>query len=135
MRIARRIPFLAFSIILYYVLVSLSGIPLDRTLFSVPLPSGAGLSVTLAELLILIAIILGFFELLGSTSATTVAIISHGLQMIVFLVALLLFLLLPVFGTATFLIITMMTLINTIAGYSVSIMRARRDFSFERDMS
>lgn len=135
MRIVRRIPFLAFSIILYYALVSLGGIPLDRILFSLPLPSGVGLSVTLAELLILIAVFLGFFELLGSTSATTVAIISHGLQMIIFLIALLLFLLLPAFGSATFLIITMMTLINTIAGYSVSIMRARRDFSFDRDAS
>lgn len=130
----RQIPFMAFAALLYFVLVGLAGLPLERVLLSVPMPSGARLPVTVGELLIILALVFSFVELLGSSASST-AIISHGLQLIVFLVCLLLLLLLPKFGTGTFLVITLMTLINTVAGYSISILRARRDFALDRTIS
>lgn len=130
----RQIPYMAFAVILYFILITLAGLSLDRLLFTVPLPSGAGMAISLSDLLIVFATLLAFFELVGTTSASSRAILSHGLQLVVFLIALLLLLLLPRFGTATFLIITLMTLINTVAGYSISILRARRDFSIDRSL-
>ena len=67
---------------------------LDSEVMAVNMLSGTTWTMAFGDLLILIAVFLGFFELLGSTSASTIAIVSHGLQMIVFLVALLLLLLL-----------------------------------------
>ena len=37
---------------------------------------------------------------------------------------------LPGFGTGTFLIITLMALVDVVAGYSISILTARRDMTF-----
>ena len=127
----RQFPFMAFAALLYFIIVGLAGLALDRTALTIPMPSGAGLALTIGEILIIVAVVLSFFELIGS-SASSSAILSHGLQLIVFLVCLLLLLLLPRFGTGVFLIIVLMTLINTVAGYSISILRARRDFTLER---
>lgn len=131
----RQIPFMAFAPLLYFILIGLVGLPLTQVLLTIPMPSGAGLTLTTGEILILVATVLAFAELIGSSSAHSSAIISHGLQLVVFLICLLLLLLLPRFGTGTFLVLTIMTLINTVAGYSMSILRARRDFSLERTMS
>ncbi len=125
----RQFPFMAFAVILYFVLVSLFKLPLNQDLMSIPMPSGVRLVLTVSDILIILATIFSFVELIGSTSASATAILNHGLQLIVFLAALLLLLLLPTFATGCFLVITMMTLINTVAGYSISILRARRDFT------
>ncbi len=130
----RQLPYMVFAALLYFILVGVAGLSLERVLLTVPMPSGAGLSITVGELLIILALVFSFVELLGSSASST-AIISHGLQLIVFLACLLLLLLLPKFGTGTFLVITLMTLINTVAGYSISILRARRDFTLDRTIS
>jgi hypothetical protein len=128
----RQIPFMIFAVLLYFILVSLAGMDLGRVLLTVPLPSGARMELKLGEFIVLLAAIFGFVELINSTNATASAILNHGLSLGVFLVCLLLLLLAPRFGTGTFLVITLMALIDTVAGYSISIMRARRDFSMER---
>jgi len=52
--------------------------------------------------------------------------------MAVFVAALLEFLLLKGFGTLTFFLITLMTFIDVIAGFTVTIQGARRDFGVDR---
>ncbi|MET0605975.1 MAG: hypothetical protein ABWZ80_05935 [Beijerinckiaceae bacterium] len=128
----RQIPFMVFAIALYFLLVAAAGVSLDRTVFTLPLPSGARMDMKVGELFILIAAVLSFIELINSTSASATAILNHGLSLGVFLICLLLFLLVPSAGTGTFLLMTLLTLIDTVAGYSISIMRARRDFTMER---
>ena len=49
--------------------------------------------------------------------------------MVLFVVALLEFLLVPARGTSVFLIITALTLIDVIAGFAVSLSTARRDIT------
>jgi hypothetical protein len=49
--------------------------------------------------------------------------------MVLFVVALLEFLLVPACGTSVFLIITALTLIDVIAGFTVSLSTARRDIA------
>jgi hypothetical protein len=51
------------------------------------------------------------------------------LSTVTFIVALLEFLLVPFCGTAAFFFLVIMSLIDVVAGYSVSILSARRDFS------
>ena len=129
----RQIPFMVFAIALYFLLVAAArSLSLDRTVFTLPLPSGARMDMKVGELFILIAAVLSFIELINSTSASATAILNHGLSLGVFLICLLLFLLVPSAGTGTFLLMTLLTLIDTVAGYSISIMRARRDFTMER---
>ena len=49
--------------------------------------------------------------------------------MLIFVVALGLFLIMPAFGTATFFLIMLMTLMDTLAGFIITIVAARRDLA------
>jgi hypothetical protein len=50
-----------------------------------------------------------------------------------FIIALIVFLLVQAFGTPAFFMLTVMALVDVVAGYTVSIFSARRDYSVNRD--
>jgi len=125
----RFFPFMAFAVLAYGVVVAVMGIPLERVLFSIGLPSGASFAPTTGETLLAVAILVLFFEIMNAASARSSSIINHGLSLLVFVGCGLAFLLLPAFGTGTFLVITVMSLIDVVAGYSISILTARRDLT------
>ncbi len=89
-------------------------------------------SVTGGDVLVLIALMLLFVELLKSTSTGASAIFNHALSMLVFIVCLVEFLLHPAFATSTFFMIMFMSLLDVLAGVVVTIVSARRDVEFER---
>ena len=66
-----------------------------------------------------------FIELLKSTTSRKVAIINHSLSMILFIVCLVEFLLFPAFATSIFFLITLMVLLDVLAGFIVTIVVAR----------
>jgi hypothetical protein len=68
-----------------------------------------------------------FVELLKSTNSRGAAIINHALSMLLFIVCLMEFLLAPAFATSTFFLITLMVLLDVLAGFIVTIVTARRD--------
>lgn len=91
--------------------------------------SGVQWQLTNGDLLILIALALLFIEILKSTSTGTATIINHAVSMILFIVCLMQFLLMQNFATSTFFILTIMTLLDVLAGVVVTIVSARRDFA------
>ncbi|MDO1557850.1 hypothetical protein Q0812_00220 [Brevundimonas sp. 2R-24] len=103
---------------------------LREPLFSVPMASGVNWNVGSGDLIILVSLILLFFELLKSTNTQKVAIINHALSMILFIICLVEFLLLPGFATSTFFLVTVMVLLDVLAGFIVTIIAARKDFEF-----
>ena len=123
---------------------------LDAQMFSVPMASsetaaaqvGAGASalangmqsvqwaVSFGDLLVLLALLLLFIELLKSTSTGTAAIFNHALSMLVFIICLVEFLLHPAFATTAFFLILVMSLLDVLAGVVVTIISARRDVEF-----
>ncbi len=94
--------------------------------------SGAPWILTWGHVLLLIALIMLFVELLKSTSTGTSAIFNHALSMLVFIVCLIEFLLHPAFATSTFFLIMVMSLLDVLAGVIVTIVSARRDVEFDR---
>jgi hypothetical protein len=100
---------------------------LVNELLSIPLPSGQHWSVGLGDLYTLLGLFMLFFELVRSTTSNRVAIINHSLSMIVFVVALVLFLLMPGFSTSTFFLLVIMTLLDVLAGFIVTIVASRRE--------
>jgi hypothetical protein len=68
-----------------------------------------------------------FYEVVKSTQSDEVSIMNHGLSMLVFVVALIEFIVLPKFATDTFFLIAMMALVDAIGGPIVTIRVARRD--------
>jgi hypothetical protein len=103
--------------------------PVKVDFLSFTLPSGAMLDVTMNELfLILVALIL-FFEIVKAAAVTPGSSwIEHMLSTLVFVAFLVMFLVVEPCGNATFLIITVMSLIDVLAGWTISYRAALRDF-------
>jgi len=136
-------PLLVIPVGIYaiYALLSLSGtaatdpnLVLQSALISVNLPSGGTWTMGVGDLLVFFGLIFLFFELLKSTSSERVAIVNHALSMALFVLCLILFLLLPSFATSTFFLITIMVLLDVMAGFIVTIMTARRDLDIGNDV-
>lgn len=131
MQFAAAFPFLIVVILIYNLIVFLSATALGDTVLSVPMMSGAVLRVTIGDLVVLLGLVVLFIEVLKSARAAASTILDHMLSTAVFIVALVEFLIVRQAGTAVFLIITTICLIDVVAGYTVSIRSARRDIAFD----
>lgn len=111
-----------------YNFLAITGIETQWELARFAMPSGALLTLEFGDLLIMLGIILLFLEIWKSTRTDNSSIFDHLLSMALFVIVLVEFLLLPAFGTATYAIILCLTFVDVIAGFTVSISSARRDF-------
>ena len=103
---------------------------LRQAMFSIPMASGASWNVGVGDLILFLALILLFFELLKSTSSQKVAIVNHALSMVLFIGVLVEFLLIKGFATSTFFLILTMVMLDVLAGFIVTIISARKDLDF-----
>lgn len=102
---------------------------LSQTFFTVPMIAGDVIWImTKGDALLLLSIAVLFMEILKSTSTGTATIMNHAFSMLLFILCLMLFLLHPNFATSVFFIITIMALLDVLAGVVVTIVSARRDF-------
>jgi hypothetical protein len=121
-------PLLALPVLLYNLVALTGAAPrLTETLFSMRMASGATWPVTMGDLLLVISLMVLFVELLKSTNSRRAAILNHGLSMLLFVICLVELLLAPAFATSTFFLITLMVLLDVLAGFIVTILAARRD--------
>jgi hypothetical protein len=90
---------------------------------------GAVWAVTSGDLLIILSMAFFFVEILKSTSTGSATIANHAVSMIVFIICLIEFLLFKNFATSVFFILTIMSLLDVLAGVVVTIISARRDFT------
>ncbi|MEP3655271.1 MAG: hypothetical protein ABJO36_10280 [Litorimonas sp.] len=102
---------------------------LDTDVFAVPMTSGVTWHITPGHALISGALLMLFFELIKSTGIGRAAVMNHAFSLILFIVCLVEFLLLPAFATSVFFLIMVMTLLDVMAGFMVTIAAARRDFA------
>jgi hypothetical protein len=130
----RSLPFIGIAVAVYLVGTMLLALPLDSVLFSLQLPSGAPFRFQFSDLVLLLGLALFFVELLLSTRPTQASLVNHALSMALFVLCGVLFLLVAKCGTATFFLLTLLTLIDVVSGYSISIIAARRDLTFEKQM-
>lgn len=123
------VPLMAVIIIIYNVLVYVTGVELSSVVMSFTLISGEEWPVHTSDLLLLGGLILLFFEIVRATSSSTSSIINHGLSMLVFVAALIEFIVLAPFGNTTFFLLTCFALFDVLAGFIITIVTARRDFA------
>lgn len=102
---------------------------LDTDVFAIPMTSGVTWHITPGHALISGALLMLFFELIKSTGIGRAAVMNHAFSLILFIVCLVEFLLLPAFATSVFFLIMVMTLLDVMAGFMVTIAAARRDFA------
>lgn len=111
--------------VIIYAIVGFLGV-LNTELFSINLPSGPW-ALSTADLLLILGLIVLFIEMIKSSGSGTATLLNHGLSMAVLLLCIVLFLLVPVFATSTFFLLTMMSLLDVVAGFSITAVAARRD--------
>jgi hypothetical protein len=133
MFLLRAFPFLALVLIAYNVLVVVGAASPGTVAGQVRLPSGAFWSITTGDVLVIVALAFLFVEIV-SASGRTVSKVNHGLSLLVFLICAGEFLLVPACGTPEFLFITLMALIDVVAGYAVSARTARPVLAGEPDV-
>jgi hypothetical protein len=85
--------------------------------------------VTAGDLLLVIGVIMLFFEVLKSTQTARNSIIEHMLSMFLFVIFLVEFLLVGAAASSVFFLLMVMSLIDVVAGFTVSITSASRDVS------
>ncbi|WP_244465705.1 hypothetical protein [Devosia chinhatensis] len=126
-------PLLVFPFLIYNLVVFLffGGNPVNwgAGLFSIPMPSGMPWAITAGDFLLVIGIVLLFFEVLKSTQTARASIVEHMLSMVLFVVFLIEFLLVGAASSSVFFLLMVMSLIDVVAGFTVSITSASRDVS------
>jgi len=130
----RALPLILIAFIAYNVIVLAGGnVPADdilrKTIFSVPMISGARWTFSISDFLILLTMILLFIELVKSTYTSSMQMIDHGLSMLVFIACLVEFLLVPQATSSAFFFIMVGALIDVVAGALIGIRTARRDLN------
>ena len=129
MRFLSAFPFLALALIAYNVFAFSGSLDLQADMFVYDMMSGATFALSSGDVLILVSLGLLFLEVIKAASIGTATILDHILSTGVFIIGLIEFLLVKQAGTAVFLILVVMCLIDVVAGYSVSIRSARRDLN------
>lgn len=125
------IPLTIIPLILYNVLgFTLGGNPWSGTLFTVPLVGGSW-PVTLSDLMIVLALVMLFLEVLRSANPTrSSTITNHIISTVLVIIYIIEFITVPVAATSLFFVLTIIALFDVIAGFTISIRSASRDISF-----
>lgn len=129
--IIKNFPLLALLLVAYNV-VAMAGYTFSATskaVLHLQLISGAIWELGWNEVFIMAGLALLFVELIKSTRATGGAALEHILSMLVFIIFLIEFLVVKDAGTNTFLTLGLMSLIDVMAGYTISIAVARKEMN------
>ena len=135
----RIFPMMAIPVIIYAVLAFGGGVTGHADLagfmargVNIRLFSGETWHLGMSDVLLVIALVMLFIEIVKATRTTSREIINHGLAMVVFVLALIFFITMRPFATSTFFLITAMCLFDVIAGYTISIVAAEHDLGVGR---
>ena len=129
----RAFPKMLIAVLLYNVLVFGGGAmnhPAASLLaqnFPVTVVSGDVWKISVSDALIALSLVLLFVEIIKATRTSRREILNHALSTLTLMGAVAEFAVLKGFGTSTFFLITLMCLFDVVAGYTVSIVTARRD--------
>ncbi len=124
------VPFILYNLVIAGLAGASGGDPFAMDLFSLPMISGGVWTMTLGEALIAVSLVFMFFEILKSTRTSNASVIDHLLSTFVFVAFLVEFLVVKSAATSVFFLLMMMSAIDLMAGFSVSIRSAGRDVSF-----
>lgn len=128
------VPWLIIPIVIYFVIAfSYDQIQpaLDAAIFDeVVLKSGGVWKLTVDDTLILLTLLILFIEVLKATRVSTISLLDHALSTLVFVGCLIAFIVIEKAATSTFFLITVMTLFDVVAGFSITLRSARRDIGF-----
>ena len=129
------IPFAVYNIIEFLLPGPTPGAFWTSVIASIPLASGEAWAMTVGDLMIALSILILFVELLKATRLSTRSIVDHLLSTLLFIVVLVEFLLVKQAATGTFFLLLIISFVDVVGGFSVTIRSAQRDIAIEGDVA
>lgn len=122
------IPLLIIPLAVYNIVIFLTpGVAWSTPLANIAMMSGSSWSITVGDVFLGFSLFVLLFEILKATRVSSRSIIDHILSILVFVGALVEFLLVPQAATSVFALLVGIMLLDVITGFSVSIRVAQRD--------
>ncbi len=126
------IPLLLLPFAIYNIIAFLMpGVSWTAPLFSVHMASGVDWTMSASDVLIVFAILMLFGEVMKSTRIVIRTVVDHGLSLILFLGMLVEFILVPQTSTNTFFILLVLSFVDVLGGFVVTLRSAQRDLTIE----
>ena len=121
------VPFAIYNIIAFLM----PGVSWTGPLTNVHMMSGGDWIMTAGDMLIVLAIVLLFGEIMKSTRIGVRTVVDHALSLVLFLVMLIEFILVKQAASATFFLLMVISFIDVLGGFAVTLRTAQRDLSVE----
>jgi hypothetical protein len=121
------VPFAIYNIVAFLM----PGVSWTATITSVPMMSGGVWTMSLGDMLQVLAIILLFLELMKSTRIGVRSVVDHGLSLLLFLAMIVEFLLVPQAATSTYFLLLVVGLVDVLGGFAVTLRSSQRDLTVE----
>jgi hypothetical protein len=129
------IPLLVFPLILYNFVV-LTGIATQGdearwmmdAIFTVNMFSGDAWGVSFADVFTGLSLLLLFVEIVKATRTDAMSIVNHGLSMLLAMTCIIEFITMKGFSNSVFFMLMLMTVLDVVAGFTITIVAAKRDF-------
>jgi hypothetical protein len=114
---------LGYNLVLYSGQAALFGVVIN----AIKLPSGGVWILDMNTVIIALGIISLYIETLKATRTSVSSVIDHALSMVVFVAFLVEFIVFKPTGNSVFFLLTLLSMLDVIAGFTITIMGARRD--------
>lgn len=126
----RALPLFIIPLVIYNVLALVGDInaTLAAELFAFDLISGARWVFSVHDAFVVGGVLCLYVEIFKSTRTGIASVMDHTFSTLVFVVYLVEFLVVAGSGSSTFFVLALMSLLDVISGFTVSIVAARRDF-------
>jgi hypothetical protein len=122
------VPFAIYNMIAFLM----PGLNWGDAITSLHLISSQTWTITLHDLLVMLALLLLPLEIFKATRTGVRSVVDHILSMVLFVAMLIEFLVVARAGTSTFFILMMISVVDVLCGFIVTLSAARRDMTIER---
>ena len=121
------IPFAIYNIVAFMM----PGVSWTAPLTRVQMASGGEWTMTAGDMLIAFTVVMLFFEVLKSTRIGIRTIIDHALSMLVLIAIVVEFILVRQASTSTFFLLLVVSFIDVLGGFAVTLRTSQRDLTVE----
>ena len=121
------IPFAIYNIVAFLM----PGVSWSGTLTTVHMVSGGEWTMSVGDLLVTLTILLLIAEVMKSTRIGVRSVLDHGLSLVLFLVMLIEFLLVKQAASGTFFLMLVISFVDVLGGFAVTLRTAQRDLTVE----
>jgi hypothetical protein len=124
------IPFAIYNIVAFLM----PGVSWSGTVTTVHMISGAEWTMSAGALLLVLGMLMLFGEVLKSTRIGVRTVVDHGLSLVLFLAMLVEFLLVKQTATETFFLLLVISFVDVLGGFAVTLRTAQRDLTVEGNL-